>query len=140
MIICQFFVDMGFNIAWLRGGHPLLNVGDLAMEASQSLGLLLEQLKSPKIRTLSTSMIIVFVSRLASFVCISLYFVVHGQFVSSLELMSSSNINFSQSLSYCSKKAFLLWTHTSSFTFFGPSKYHYQNASSRRIPRFEECH
>ncbi|CAM0907456.1 unnamed protein product [Alopecurus aequalis] len=52
--------------AWLRGGHPLLNVGDLAMEASQSLGLLLEQLKSPKIRSLSTSMIIVFVSSLSA--------------------------------------------------------------------------
>ncbi|KAF7006452.1 hypothetical protein CFC21_021497 [Triticum aestivum] len=58
--------DMGFNIAWLRGGHPLLNVGDLAMEASQSLGLLLEQLKSPKIRLLSTSMIIVFVTSLSA--------------------------------------------------------------------------
>ncbi|RLN35158.1 uncharacterized protein C2845_PM03G17210 [Panicum miliaceum] len=42
--------DMGFNVAWLRGGHPLLNVRDLAMEASQNLGLLLEQLKSPKWR------------------------------------------------------------------------------------------
>uniref|UniRef100_A0A0E0QD47 Symplekin C-terminal domain-containing protein n=1 Tax=Oryza rufipogon TaxID=4529 RepID=A0A0E0QD47_ORYRU len=42
--------DMGFNVAWLRGGHPLLNVGDLAMEASQNLGLLLEQLKPPKWR------------------------------------------------------------------------------------------
>ncbi|XP_024312519.1 symplekin isoform X2 [Brachypodium distachyon] len=58
--------DMGFNIAWLRGGHPLLNVGDLAMEASQSLGQLLEQLKSPKISSLSTSMIIVFVSSLSA--------------------------------------------------------------------------
>ncbi|VAH25874.1 unnamed protein product [Triticum turgidum subsp. durum] len=58
--------DTGFNIAWLRGGHPLLNVGDLAMEASQSLGLLLEQLKSPKIRLLSTSMIIVFVTSLSA--------------------------------------------------------------------------
>jgi symplekin len=74
MIICHSFVDMGFNIAWLRGGHPLLNVGDLAMEASQSLGLLLEQLKPPKIRSLSTSMIIVFVSRLALSIFISLYF------------------------------------------------------------------
>ncbi|XP_062186782.1 uncharacterized protein LOC133890428 [Phragmites australis] len=58
--------DMGFNVAWLRGGHPLLNVGDLAMEASQSLGLLLEQLKSPKVKSLSTSMIIVFVSSLSA--------------------------------------------------------------------------
>ncbi|CAN6206548.1 unnamed protein product [Urochloa humidicola] len=58
--------DMGFNIAWLRGGHPLLNVGDLAMEASQNLGLLLEQLKSPKVKSLSTSMIIVFVTSLSA--------------------------------------------------------------------------
>ncbi|KAL6896689.1 hypothetical protein ACP4OV_007261 [Aristida adscensionis] len=58
--------DMGFNVAWLRGGHPLLNVGDLAMEASQNLGLLLEQLKSPKVKSLSTSMIVVFVSSLSA--------------------------------------------------------------------------
>jgi len=58
--------DMGFNIAWLRGGHPLLNVGDLAMEASQNLGLLLEQLKSPKVKSLSTSMIIVFITSLSA--------------------------------------------------------------------------
>ncbi|CAN6169343.1 unnamed protein product [Urochloa humidicola] len=58
--------DMGFNVAWLRGGHPLLNVGDLAMEASQNLGLLLEQLKSPKVKSLSTSMIIVFVTSLSA--------------------------------------------------------------------------
>ncbi|CAL5060884.1 unnamed protein product [Urochloa decumbens] len=58
--------DMGFNVAWLRGGHPLLNVGDLAMEASQNLGLLLEQLKSPKVKSLSTSMIIVFVASLSA--------------------------------------------------------------------------
>ncbi|KAF0908600.1 hypothetical protein E2562_026648 [Oryza meyeriana var. granulata] len=58
--------DVGFNVAWLRGGHPLLNVGDLAMEASQSLGLLLEQLKPPKVKSLSTSMIIVFVTSLSA--------------------------------------------------------------------------
>lgn len=58
--------DMAFNVAWLRGGHPLLNVGDLAMEASQSLGLLLEQLKCPKVKSLSTSMIIVFVTSLSA--------------------------------------------------------------------------
>ncbi|KAG2647815.1 symplekin-like isoform X3 [Panicum virgatum] len=58
--------DMGFNVAWLRGGHPLLNVGDLAMEASQNLGLLLEQLKSPKVKSLSTSMIIVFITSLSA--------------------------------------------------------------------------
>ncbi|GJZ73788.1 symplekin isoform X1 [Tanacetum coccineum] len=26
-----------FNIAWLRGGHPILNVGDLSIEASRNL-------------------------------------------------------------------------------------------------------
>ncbi|KAK3128120.1 hypothetical protein QOZ80_7AG0582840 [Eleusine coracana subsp. coracana] len=57
---------MGFNVAWLRGGHSLLNVRDLAMEASQSLGSLLEQLKSPKVKSLSTSMTIVFVSSLSA--------------------------------------------------------------------------
>lgn len=44
----------------------MLNVGDLAMEASQNLGLLLEQLKSPKVKSLSTSMIMVFVTRFIS--------------------------------------------------------------------------
>jgi hypothetical protein len=44
----------------------LLNVRDLAMEASQSLGSLLEQLKSPKLKSLSTSMTIVFVIRFVS--------------------------------------------------------------------------
>lgn len=68
------FVDMGFNVAWLRGGHPLLNVGDLAMEASQNLGLLLEQLKPPKVKSLSTSMIIVFVTRFVSSICVPLSF------------------------------------------------------------------
>jgi symplekin len=66
--------DMGFNVAWLRGGHPLLNVGDLAMEASQNLGLLLEQLKPPKVKSLSTSMIIVFVTRFVSSICVPLSF------------------------------------------------------------------
>lgn len=77
LVNCKFFVDMGFNVAWLRGGHPFLNVGDLAVEASQSLGLLLEQLKSPKVKSLSTSMIIVFVTRFVSILpssCIPLSF------------------------------------------------------------------
>jgi len=53
----------GFNISWLKGGHPLLNVGDLAMEASQSLRLLLDQLKLPQVKSLSNSMIIVLINR-----------------------------------------------------------------------------
>lgn len=98
---------MGFNVAWLRGGHPLLNVRDLAMEASQNLGLLLEQLKSPKVKSLSTSMIIVFVTRFVfplSFIllCIlqfrpaveqsSLLQLLFQQFISSVEKLHASLI------------------------------------------------
>lgn len=55
---------LGFNISWLRGGHPSLNVGELAMEASQSLGLLLDHLRSPQVKSLSNSIIIVLIKRL----------------------------------------------------------------------------
>ncbi|KAJ4793080.1 HEAT repeat-containing protein [Rhynchospora pubera] len=58
--------DMRFNISWLRGGHPLLNVGDLAIEATQNLGLLLDQLKFPQVKSLSSSMIIVFINSLSA--------------------------------------------------------------------------
>nr|XP_029120291.1 uncharacterized protein LOC105044609 isoform X2 [Elaeis guineensis] len=57
---------MGFNISWLRGGHPLLNVGDLAMEASQSLGLLLDQLRFPQMKSLSNSIVIVLINSLSA--------------------------------------------------------------------------
>ncbi|XP_071715633.1 uncharacterized protein [Rutidosis leptorrhynchoides] len=40
-----------FNIAWLRGGHPILNVGDLSIEASKNLGLLLDQLRYPAVKS-----------------------------------------------------------------------------------------
>ncbi|KAG6523623.1 hypothetical protein ZIOFF_013488 [Zingiber officinale] len=55
--------DVGFNISWLRVGHALLNVGELAVEASQSLGLLLDQLRFPQVKTLSNSMVIVLIKR-----------------------------------------------------------------------------
>lgn len=55
-----------FNISWLKGGHPLLNVGELAMEASQSLRLLLDQLKLPQVKSLSNSMIIVLINSLSA--------------------------------------------------------------------------
>ncbi|KAL5710209.1 hypothetical protein ACHQM5_020801 [Ranunculus cassubicifolius] len=55
----------GFDISCLRGGHPLLNAGDLSMEASQSLGLLLDQLRSPKVKSLSHSVIIVLIKSLS---------------------------------------------------------------------------
>ncbi|KAL7247468.1 hypothetical protein ACSBR2_002391 [Camellia fascicularis] len=52
-----------FNISWLRGGHPVLNVGHLSIEASQGLGLLLDQLRFPTVKSLSNSMIIVVINR-----------------------------------------------------------------------------
>lgn len=67
----------GFNISWLKSGHPLLNVGDLAMEASQSLRLLLDQLKLPQVKSLSNSMVIVLINR-----SVLLYLVVFSSLVS----------------------------------------------------------
>ncbi|KAF6153639.1 hypothetical protein GIB67_027506 [Kingdonia uniflora] len=55
-----------FNISWLRGGHPVLSVGDLSNEASQSLGLLLDQLRSPRVKSLSNSIIIVLINSLSA--------------------------------------------------------------------------
>lgn len=52
-----------FNVSWLRGGHPLLNVSDLSAEASQSLGLLLDQLRSPSLKSHSYLVIIVLIKR-----------------------------------------------------------------------------
>ncbi|GAB2262628.1 hypothetical protein Droror1_Dr00003625 [Drosera rotundifolia] len=55
-----------FNISWIRRGHPLLKVGDLSIEASQSLGFLLDQLRYPAVKSQSTSMIIVVVNCLSA--------------------------------------------------------------------------
>ncbi|KAF3331746.1 Symplekin [Carex littledalei] len=55
-----------FNVLWLRRGHPLLNIGDLAMEASQNLILLLDQLKFPQVKSLSGSMIKGFINSLTA--------------------------------------------------------------------------
>lgn len=52
-----------FNISWLRAGHPVLDVGDLSIEATHSLGLLLDQLRFPTVRSLSNSAIIVLINR-----------------------------------------------------------------------------
>lgn len=54
-------------MSWLRGGHPVLNVGDLSMEASQSLGLLLDQLRFPTVKSVSNLMIIVLINRCVAF-------------------------------------------------------------------------
>ncbi|XP_059667995.1 uncharacterized protein LOC132313299 isoform X2 [Cornus florida] len=59
-------LSMEFNISWLRGGHPVLNVGDLSIEASQNLGLLLDQLRFPVVKSLSSSMIIVLINSLSA--------------------------------------------------------------------------
>lgn len=52
-----------FNIGWLRGGHPVLNAGDLSIEASKKLGLLLDQLRPPIVKSLSNLVIIVLINR-----------------------------------------------------------------------------
>lgn len=58
-----------FNISWLRGGHPLLNVGNLSMEASQSLGSLLDQLRFPTVKSLGNLVIVVLINRYFRFLC-----------------------------------------------------------------------
>lgn len=55
-----------FNISWLRRGHPVLNIGDLSIEASHSLGLLLDQLRFPTVKSLSNSVIIVLIKSLSA--------------------------------------------------------------------------
>ncbi|GAB4857346.1 hypothetical protein Ancab_015254 [Ancistrocladus abbreviatus] len=55
-----------FNISWIRRGHPVLKVGDLSVEASQSLGLLLDQLRFPTVRSQSTSMVIILINCLSA--------------------------------------------------------------------------
>lgn len=55
-----------FNISWLRGGHPVLNVGDLSVEASQGLGLLLDQLSFPAVKSHNNLVIIVLINSLSA--------------------------------------------------------------------------
>ncbi|XP_045833807.1 symplekin isoform X2 [Trifolium pratense] len=55
-----------FNVSWLRRDHPALNIGDLSMEASNSLGLLLDQLRFPTVKSLSNSVIIVLIKSLSA--------------------------------------------------------------------------
>nr|XP_043635498.1 uncharacterized protein LOC122606709 isoform X3 [Erigeron canadensis] len=55
-----------FNIAWLRGGHSILNVGDLSVEASRNLGLLLDQLRYPAVKSLSNMVVIVLIKSLST--------------------------------------------------------------------------
>ncbi|GLT37611.1 hypothetical protein SLA2020_119170 [Shorea laevis] len=55
-----------FNISWLRGGHPVLKVGDLSIEASKRLGLLLDQLRFPTVKSLGSSAVVVLVNSLSA--------------------------------------------------------------------------
>ncbi|CAH9061330.1 unnamed protein product [Cuscuta europaea] len=55
-----------FNVSWLRGGHPILSVGELSAKASNSLSLLLDQLRFPAIKSLSYLMIIVVINSLSA--------------------------------------------------------------------------
>lgn len=54
-----------FNVSWLRGGHPVLDIGDLSGKAGQSLGLLLDQLRSPAVKSITNLMIIVVIKCLS---------------------------------------------------------------------------
>lgn len=58
--------SLDFNISWLRGGHPIFNIRDLSTEASQSLGLLLDQLRFPKVKSLNNAKIIVLINSLST--------------------------------------------------------------------------
>ncbi|XP_022978075.1 symplekin isoform X1 [Cucurbita maxima] len=58
--------SVDFNISWLRGGHPILKIRDLSTEASQSLGLLLDQLRFPKVKSLNNAKIIVLINSLST--------------------------------------------------------------------------
>lgn len=55
-----------FNVSWLRGGHPILNVRDLSAEATRNLGLLLDQLRFPSFKTHSYLVIIVLIKSLST--------------------------------------------------------------------------
>lgn len=66
-----------FNISWLRGGHPLLDVGDLSIEASQRLRSLLDQLRYPTVKSLSSAAVIVLINRYAMFNFYEIYFLLH---------------------------------------------------------------
>ncbi|KAL0338187.1 UNVERIFIED_CONTAM: Symplekin [Sesamum angustifolium] len=55
-----------FNVSWLRGGHPILNVRDLSAEASQNLGLLLDQLRFPSLKSHSYLVMIVLIKSLST--------------------------------------------------------------------------
>ncbi|KAK9168130.1 hypothetical protein Syun_000270 [Stephania yunnanensis] len=56
----------GFNISCVKGSHPVLKLGDLSIEAGQSLDSLLDLLRFPKVKSLSNSMMIVLINSLST--------------------------------------------------------------------------
>ncbi|KAL0875065.1 hypothetical protein Bca101_024770 [Brassica carinata] len=65
-VACPDGIQADFNISILRGGHPVLNIGDLSIEASQKLALLLDQLRHPAAKSLNSSTIIFLINSLSS--------------------------------------------------------------------------
>ncbi|KAI5077131.1 hypothetical protein GOP47_0006955 [Adiantum capillus-veneris] len=55
-----------FNVAWLHGGHPVLDVGSLGQEASRNLSLLLDQLRGTEVLKIPGPVAVVLVNSLAS--------------------------------------------------------------------------
>lgn len=72
LIFAYLFVEKfdEFNMAWLRRGHPVLDIGDSSTEASKSLDLLLDQLRYSTVKSLNNSAMIVLINR-CGFVCFS---------------------------------------------------------------------
>ncbi|CAM6090118.1 unnamed protein product [Calypogeia fissa] len=56
----------GFNLAWIAGGHPVLDAAAMGQEASKNLGLLLNQLRPVESSTLPGPVAIVLVNSLAA--------------------------------------------------------------------------
>lgn len=65
LISAHLFVEKfdEFNMAWLRRGHPVLDIGDSSTEASKSLDLLLDQLRYSTVKSLNNSAMIVLINR-----------------------------------------------------------------------------
>jgi len=51
-------------MAWVAGGHPVLDANALGQEASKNLGLLLNQLRAPEASSLPCLVAIVIINRL----------------------------------------------------------------------------
>lgn len=134
-----------FNISWLRGCHPLLNVGNLSIEASEKLGLLLDQLRSPTVKSLSSLVVVVLINRYVVYPsCIlkHVQFFWLGKYLSSIFFITIYFFNTSfQSFSNSEEKTSILWTHFASFTWSGSSNlchrrdaYFWSTTCSKKCP------